>query len=266
MTLGRVLLGSGVALVCVLGAASARGETRASPASQRQITVYLVRAEHISPVRRTVPVTVGVARAALVALLRAPSARERAAGYSTAIPGGTTLRTVTVARGFATVDLSARFQAGGGSTSMLLRVAQVVHTATQFSSVHRVAFRLDGRPIVAIGGEGVIVSPPVGRAAFEAQAPPILVEQPLPGDTVRGTIVVRGTANVFEARLVVELRAGGVVLARKLVSASAGTGTRGTFSTRIATRAPARPLTVVVYSRSPKDGAQINVVRVPIAR
>lgn len=229
------------------------------------LAVYLVRGEQVAPVRRLVPSTTGVARAALMALLRGPTVAERRAGYRSSIPVGTRLRSVAVSRGVATVDLNRRFEAGGGSLSMLLRVAQVVHTATQFPTVRKVAFRLDGKPVEAIGGEGVIVSPPVGRADFEGQAPPILVEQPLPGDTVRSPIVVRGTANVFEARLEIELRSGsGRLLEHRHLSATAGTGTRGRFAASIRLPSQATALRVVVYARSPKDGSPTHVVRVPV--
>jgi hypothetical protein len=88
---------------------------------------------------------------------------------------------ITVVNRVATVDVSRRYEDGGGSTSMLLRVAQVVYTAARFPTVRKVAVRIAGRPVTAVGGERVVVSPPVGRAEFEAQTPPILVEQPLPG-------------------------------------------------------------------------------------
>ena len=186
------------------------------------MAAFLVRGEHVIPVRRFVPHTVAVAQAAVSALLRGPTASERKSGYSSQIPAWTGLRGISVSRGVATVDLSKRFESGGGSLSMQLRVAQVVYTLTQFPSVSRVAFRLDGRPVESIGGEGISVSPPVGRADFEAQNPPILVEQPLPGDIVGAPILVRGTANVFEARLVVDLvTTNGVLLARRNILATA---------------------------------------------
>ena len=228
-------------------------------------TVYLVRGEHVAPVRRVVAHTPAVARAALTALLRGPTAAEQRQGYTSAIPGSTSLRSVSLSHGVATVDLSGRFQAGGGSLSMLLRVAQVVHTATQFPTVSRVAFRLDGKPVEAIGGEGVIVSPPVGRADFEGQAPPILVEQPLPGDHVPLPPVVRGTANVFEAQFSVEVQTpDGKVLIRRSAHASAGTGIRGSFDICIPLRTTAKHLVLVAYDNSPKNGSRIDVVRVPI--
>ena len=180
------------------------------------------------------------------------------------MPAGTAVRGVDLDRDLLTVDLTRRFESGGGSLSMQLRLAQVVFTATQFPSVTRVAFRIDGRPVSAIGGEGVVVQPPVGRSNFEQQAPPILVERPLPLDRVRPPIVVRGIADVFEARLTIELRlASGQLLSRHNISATAGTGTRGSFTTKFTTARIGR-MTIVAYTRSPKDGRAIDVTRVPI--
>ena len=261
----RVVQFAVLACVALAVAAGAAQVGSAVPAASSSFAVYLVRGEHVAPVRRLVPRTPAVARAALAGLLRGPTTAERRAGYASAIPSGTTLRGVSLVRGVVTVDLSGRFQAGGGSLSMLLRVAQVVYTATQFPSVERVAFRLNGRPVEAVGGEGVIVAPSVARAAFEAQAPPILVEEPLPGDRVGRPVVVRGTANVFEALLFVDVvTPTGTLVAHRSVLASAGTGTRGGFNVRIPLSVPLTRIVVVAYARSPKNGVRIDVVRVPV--
>lgn len=255
-----VLLSTAVAAAAGTSAGRSTGGTAARP-----LTVYLVRGERLAPVRRVVPASAAVARASLAALLRGPTAAERRAGYLSAIPPGTVVHDLGLARGVLTVDLTRRFESGGGSLSMQLRVAQVVFTATQFSSVRRVAFRIDGRPVAAIGGEGVMVSPPVGRAAFEAQAPPILVEQPLPGDRVRTPLVVRGSANVFEAQLAVDVQTpAGKVLAHRNVRASSGTGTRGRFSVTVPLGTRTRKVVVLAYTRSAKDGSRIDTVRIPV--
>ena len=259
----RVVFGLVAALALGVVPSGAAGPSRAAQASP--LAGYLVRGMHVAPVRRLVVTSGAPARAVLTSLLRGPTAAERAQGYSTAIPPGTSLRGVTVANGVATVDLSPRFVAGGGSASMLLRVAQVVHTATQFPTVGRVAFKIDGRLARSIGGEGVVTWPPVTRGNFEAEAPPILVERPLPGDLVSHRVTVRGTANVFEARLVVQVRTtGGTLLARRLVTATSGTGERGTFAVAVQAPATLRQATVVVYTRSAKDGRPIDVVRIPV--
>jgi hypothetical protein len=129
------------------------------PAEETSFNVYLVRDERLGVGLRTVPRTVAVAEAALQGLLGGPTAEEAEAGLSTQIPEGTRLLGVEITDAVATVNLSGEFESGGGSLSMQVRVAQVVFTLTQFDTVDRVAFMIDGAPAEAIGGEGIIVSP-----------------------------------------------------------------------------------------------------------
>ena len=139
-------------------------ETTPQPTPETStFAVYLLRDGVIAPVRRTVASTPAVARASLEALMTGPTGAEESDGLVTRDPRGTTLLDVSVADGVATVDLSGTFDDGGGSASMLGRVAQVVATLTQFPTIERVAFRLDGEPVETIGGEGVVVDPPIGR-------------------------------------------------------------------------------------------------------
>ncbi len=185
--------------------------------------------------RRSIAATPAVARAAVTELLDGPTSEESANGLATAIPAATRLRDVSLADGVATVDLGGAFDDGGGSASMLGRIAQVVATLTRFPTIQRVAFRIDGTPVQAIGGEGVVVDPPIGRRAIEEQSPQILIESPLPGDTVRSPVRLRGTANVFEATVSIDVRdANGKLLKRTFTTATSGTGIRGTFDTELA--------------------------------
>ncbi len=227
--------------------------------------IYLARDEKVAPVRRRVEATPGIVRAAVTELLAGPRKEERATGYGTAVPGGTRLLGVSVAAGTARVDLSGSFASGGGSSSMLTRIAQIVYTVTQFPGVDRVSFSLDGTPATTIGGEGVIVDPPVKRSDFEDQTPGILVESPLPGDVVRSPVRLRGTANVFEANVAIDvLRADGSVLLKTFTTATSGTGTRGTFDTEVPVDAPAGRIAIVAYAPSAKDGSPLFPVELPL--
>jgi hypothetical protein len=238
--------------------------TTTSPGAT-SVAVYFLRDGKVAPVRRTVPATTAVARAAMRALLAGPTETERDAGLVSAIPEGTSLRDIALADGVATVDLDGRFDEGGGSASMLGRVAQVVATLTRFSTVRRVRFRLDGDPVDAIGGEGVVVAPPVGRLEIEQQTPQILVESPLPGDRVTSPIAVRGTANVFEATVSFEVRdEHGKVVLRSFTTATSGTGTRGTFETELAVPNVVGPVTIVAFEASAEDGRPLHVSEVPV--
>ncbi|HXX36660.1 MAG TPA: GerMN domain-containing protein [bacterium] len=110
------------------------------------------------------PVDVRVA-AALRELLAGPSAEERGRGIVSEIPPGTGLRSVHVHGSTATIDLTAAFANGGGSTSMLARLWQVVYTATQTSGIHAVQILIGGRHEQALGGEGVAIDRPIERPA-----------------------------------------------------------------------------------------------------
>ena len=241
-------------------------ETTPQPTPETStFAVYLLRDGVIAPVRRTVASTPAVARASLEALMTGPTGAEESDGLVTAIPDGTTLLDVSVADGVATVDLSGTFDDGGGSASMLRRVAQVVATLTQFSTIERVAFRLDGEPVETIGGEGVVVDPPIGRIAIEEQSPQILIESPLPEDTVTSPIRVRGTANVFEATVSIEVRdETGAVVYEGFTTATSGTGTRGTFDTTLPLPDLEGPITIVAFEASAEDGRPLHVVDVPV--
>jgi germination protein M len=97
-----------------------------------------------------------------------PSGRGDEPAMVTEIPPGTTLLGVRVSGGIATVNLSKTYAAGGGSTSMLARVWQVVYTATQFPEAPAAQILIDGRRVEALGGEGVLIGAPLRRSA----APP----------------------------------------------------------------------------------------------
>ena len=238
--------------------------TGATTTATSSVAVYLVRDGKVAPVRRSIEATPAVARAALTSLLAGPTDGEKAAGLVTAIPARTTLRDLSLADGVATVDLDGTF--GEGGTGLRERVAQVVATLTRFPTIRRVAFRLDGEPVTTIGGEsGLLVSPPLGRKQIEAQTPQILVESPLPGDTVTSPIHVRGTANVFEATVSLEVRdEGEKVVQRSFTTATSGTGTRGTFETELAVPGLEGGATIVAFEASAEDGSPLHVAEVPV--
>jgi spore germination protein GerM len=210
-------------------------------------------------------------------LLGGPSAEEKEFGLSTAIPSGTELYQpmtstgsgspgVEVSGDTATVDLGSRFQSGGGSLSMQLRAAEVVCTLTQFDAIKRVSFRIDGKHVDALGGEGVKVGPTVTRADFENVLPAILVEQPVPGESIKSPVTISGSANVFEAQFQVQVTdPEGLILVTKSVLASSGTGTRGTFKVSVPFKTTRTGLgEIIAFDRSEKDGSRIDIVEIPV--
>lgn len=131
---------------------------------------------------------------ALAALFEGVTEAEAAMGLSSTIPEGTVLLGVEVSERVAYVNVSSEFETGGGSLSMMGRVAQVVYTATRFAEVESVRFLLEGAPLDVLGGEGLIIDEPQTRAAWVEMIPPILVEQPLWGSTHGNELSFSGTA------------------------------------------------------------------------
>ena len=156
---------------------------------------------------REIPKTQAVGAAALNALLAGPNDAElgaRPAMY-TAIPEGTRFLGLRIEGGIATVNLSREFESGGGSASVLGRLAQVVYTLTQFPTVQGVRFELDGEPVEVFSGEGVVLSEPVGRDDYYDQLPTIFVDRPAWGGVLANPARVVGLANTFEATFQVRI-------------------------------------------------------------
>lgn len=115
--------------------------------------------------------TPAVATNAVRALIEGPTLAEQDSDLWTAIPSDTLLLGLEIENGLATIDLSREFEVGGGSYNILSRLAQVVYTLTQFPTVDRVLFHLDGQPVDVFSGEGVVLEHPVGRADYATILP-----------------------------------------------------------------------------------------------
>lgn len=238
----------------------------AEPSAPVALRVYYAYPEKLQPVARTVPHTTAVLKAALLQLLAGPTPAEKALGMTSQIPAATRLRGVTVKANVAVVDLTSAFGTGGGTLSMTNRIAQVVYTCTQFQGIDAVTFLMDGKPVDALGGEGIIIDQPQTRADFEDSVPPILLETPALGAVVHSPLKLAGTSNVFEATHHVQLiDAAGKVVWSSVVHGSSGTGTGGTWTATAAfTPSKAGAGKVRLYADSPKDGKPIDVLVVPV--
>lgn len=218
-----------------------------SDADTLSIEVWLTRDGKLFLTHRTVPRVAAIGTEALEALLAGPGREELLAGVSTAIPDGAVLSGLDVDVGFAHAEFTKHVE------SDPLAAAQVVYTLTQFPTVRRVLIN------DAEGG-------PLSRKDLEGQLPPIVVGSPPLGEEVSNPITVSGTADVFEAVVSIRvLDASGHQLARTTVTASCGSGCRGTYSKEVSYSIDERqPGVVVVYEVSEEDGKPIDPVRIPV--
>lgn len=242
-----------------------------SPAASPETTtvtlnLYFMRSDKLGVAHRTVAKTPQIGKAALEELLKGPSSQEQAAGLSTAIPAGTTLLGLAIVNNVATVNLSSEYASGGGSLSVMARLAQVVYTLTQFSTVGKVSFMLNNKPVTTFSSEGLILDHPVGRSDYEDVTPAILVETPAVGDTIASPVRLTGTSNTFEAAFTIDVvDANGNVLQEQHAQATAGSGTRGTFDVTVPFKVKEQQSgKVEVFELSAKDGSKINVVDIPV--
>lgn len=179
---GRPVLAWIAVIAALVVAAVLAGRTLRAPLPGRgpaarpprtEVQVFFVRtepggrAQTLAAVRRRVVAgpEEALAGEALRALLDGPSRAERSRGLASEIPPGTPLRAVTIAGGTATVDLGVAFAQGGGSSSILARVWQIVYTATQFPGVSSVQVLIGGRRVDTLGGEGLLIGAPMRRPA-----------------------------------------------------------------------------------------------------
>ena len=261
--------------LCLLGAACGSSSTSSSAstttttttttaAAGESVLAYFLMNEKLRVVGRIVETPDPAA--AVQALLVGPTSEETTAGMVTLIPAGTEMLSVMITGREVRVDLTGVFASGGGSMSVLGRLAQMVFTLTQFDGIDTVRFSLDGEPISQLTGEGVGVDG-VTRSAFTDMAPLVLLEHPYHGETVSQPIRIAGRSNTFEATVYYEvLAADGVKLLDGYVMASSGTGEWGTFDARLADLPPGTkgPLQVRVFDRSAETGEPVAVNEVRI--
>jgi spore germination protein GerM len=148
---------------------------------QSQSQVYWLRSKRnkLALIAKSLPHTTNSSspQHALTAAMQKLLAGAPTEDLSSKIPKGTKLRSLQVysrsARAVQTndvyIDLSKEFRWGGGSTSVIYRVAQVIYTASSLDPNSKVFVSVEGQPIdrdYPLGGEGLILSQPTTRTQF----------------------------------------------------------------------------------------------------
>lgn len=101
--------------------------------------------EQTIEVEREIPYTVATGEAAIEQLLQGPTAQEQARGISTSIPEGTTLQSIVIQDGIATVDFSQELDADvAGSAWVTMIREQIEQTLMQFETVDEVVITING--------------------------------------------------------------------------------------------------------------------------
>ncbi len=126
-----------------------------------------VEGEEIHLVPQKVTVKDGVSKeVALTEAFTNLLTNPKIAGFGTAIPDGTKLLNLPVKETGIYVNLSKEFTVGGGTTSMIYRVAQVVYTASSIDPKAKIFLSVEVKLLDEnnpLGGEGIVLNQPVTR-------------------------------------------------------------------------------------------------------
>ncbi len=138
-------------------------KTSANSSEKITIVLYFGKDGYLVAERRTIPKTLGIARAAIHELIKGPTAES---GLDPSIPPGTRLRDIKIKDGLATVDFSEEIQSKhpGGSAGESITVDSIVNCLTQFPSVQEVQILIEGRVVETLAGH-LDISKPLERHA-----------------------------------------------------------------------------------------------------
>lgn len=186
-------------------------------------------------------------------------------GFDTAIPEGSTLHSVSLDGSTAVVDLSEEFASGGGSFSVIARLAQLTFTLTAIDGVDAVLLVEGDDPVEVFSSEGLVLDGPMVRDDFADLVPGILVDTPAAGAVVEFPLVITGVAAAFEGVFQMEILEGNtVVFSPDFVSTGSGIGWASFEVVADVEASPGTALVIRVWEYSAEDGSVISERFVPV--
>jgi peptidoglycan hydrolase-like protein with peptidoglycan-binding domain len=157
-----------LALIALAAAVMATVAATAAAAGRPHVSVYFVQGEQLTPVTRPGTTALDAVRQ----LIAGPTRAELNRGFRTYVPASTRVRSVTVANGIATVDLSSAFANGPTADSMLARLAELVHTLTGIQGTTKVQLLINGAATAGMF-PGVSTSDPITLDFLETPNVPV---------------------------------------------------------------------------------------------
>jgi hypothetical protein len=193
--------------------------------------------------------TPAVAKATLELLLET---QPRDPSLESLLPQDMSLLGVVLKDGTLTVNLDFPDEGVGlGSSFEGWMYAELVHTGAQFSSVKRVRVLDNGQPPAS----GHLEDPGQAQRPDPFDVAPVVVDSPQHQDSVpAGKVTFHGTANVFEATVVLKLKDdSGNVVQDAFTTATCGTGCRGDWEHQFTITQPGR-YTLIAAGSDASDG------------
>ncbi|TVQ27696.1 MAG: hypothetical protein EA382_03095 [Spirochaetaceae bacterium] len=122
---------------------------------------------HPQRVVRPVYYATGPLTETIRSLIAGPSASELDNGLINLIPPGTELISASVQGGVAYLNFNQSFRFNSyGAEGTVAQLLQIIYSSTEFPTVDRVQFMVDGEVVDYLGGDGIFVGEPLDRTAF----------------------------------------------------------------------------------------------------
>ncbi|HKJ86304.1 MAG TPA: GerMN domain-containing protein [Spirochaetia bacterium] len=103
------------------------------------------------------------------ALISGPSGDQLDEGLLNLIPEGTRLISAHVQAGTAFLNFNQSFRFNPlGAEGTVAQLLQVIYSSTEFPTVERVQFLVEGEEVDYLGGDGIYIGEPLGRDAFSS--------------------------------------------------------------------------------------------------
>jgi spore germination protein GerM len=186
-------------------------------------------------------------------------------GLENAIPADVQLLSTGESSDTIVADMSESFLDGaGGLLADVTMLNQIIYTLTQDDPGKKERFTVDGQPVEAFGSEGMVLTDPVDRDSFLADAALIFLTEPIM--EVENVFVVAGRSNTFEAMLTIRVIDGeGNTVHEEPVQATSGSGTWGEFGVGVATDlvTPGES-SIQLLQYSAEDGSPTNLITIPV--
>ena len=103
---------------------------------------------------------------AIDSLIMGPKPEEKIKGVYSEIPSGTRVISITERPEGVIINLSAAFEAGGGTDSIYKRIYQLIKTAKR-NTDKPVYLYIEGRKADVIGGEGIMLNQPLNENSLD---------------------------------------------------------------------------------------------------
>jgi spore germination protein GerM len=146
-----------------------RGLPTGAEAGAEDVVLYFVRDGRLVRATRPLPMSPTPGRV-LASLREGPTRAESSSGVRSALPAQSSVRSVSLAGGTATVDLARRFTTLS-SSDQLLALAQIVYTLTARPGIGQVRFTLQGESTEVPRANGSLTSNRVSRDDYAPLAP-----------------------------------------------------------------------------------------------